>query len=102
MSSKRRIVNTEGGRGGEFYNSIFQSFLKNKNKQHYSRFTDKGPSVAERLIRTKRNLLQKLGFLAEENSWISELPSAIKQNMKTTHKSKKRLQFNRPKKESKK
>ena len=57
--SKRKPLKIESDRGSEFYNSIFQNFLKAKNIQHYSRFTDKGPSIAERLIRTLRNLLKK-------------------------------------------
>ena len=54
-TSKRKPHKIESDRGSEFYNSIFQNFLKSKNIQHYSRFTDKGPSIAERVIRTVRN-----------------------------------------------
>ena len=54
-SSKRKPIKIESDRGTEFYNSIFQNFLKSKNIQHYSRYTDKGPSIAERVIRTIRN-----------------------------------------------
>ena len=53
-SSKRKSIKLESDRGKEWYNSIFQYFLKSKKIQHYSRFTDKGPSFAERVIRTKR------------------------------------------------
>ena len=58
-TSKRKPLKLESDRGTEFYNSIFQNFLKSKNIHHYSRFTDKGPSIAERVIRTIRNLLKK-------------------------------------------
>ena len=61
-TSKRKPHKIESDRGSEFYNSIFQNFLKSKNIQHYSRFTDKGPSIAERVIRTVRNLLKKPVF----------------------------------------
>ena len=54
-TSKRKPLKIESDRGNEFYNSIFQSFLKAKNIQHYCRFTDKGPSIAERVIRIIRN-----------------------------------------------
>ena len=57
--SKRKPLKIESDRGTDFYNSIFQNFLKSKNIQHYSRFTDKDPSIAERVIRTIRNLLKK-------------------------------------------
>ena len=61
-TSKRKPLKIESDRGSEFYNSIFQKFLKSKNIQHYSRYTDKGPSIAERVIRTVRNLLKSLYF----------------------------------------
>ena len=57
--SKRSLIKIETDRGAEFYNSLFQNFFKVKNIHHYSRFTDKGLSTAERLIRTLRNLLKK-------------------------------------------
>ena len=86
-TSKRSPVKLESDRGTEFYNSIFQNFLRLKNIHHYSRFTDKGPSIAERVIRTVRNLLKKPVFLAGEASWISELSSVIKQYNNTIHSS---------------
>ena len=86
-TSKRHLLKIESDRGAEFYNNIFQFFLNNKNIQHYSRFTDKGPSIAERVIRTIRNLLKKPIFLAGEASWINELPSVIKQYNNTIHSS---------------
>ena len=56
--SKQSPVKMENDGGAEFYNSIFQKFLKSKNKQHYSRLTDKGPSIAERVIKTIINLIK--------------------------------------------
>ena len=35
-TSKRKPLKVESDRGTEFYNSIFQNFLKSKNIQHYS------------------------------------------------------------------
>ena len=61
-TSKRKPLKIECDRGSEWYNSVFQNFLKGQNIQHYSRFTDKGPSIAERVIRTVRNLLKKPVF----------------------------------------
>ena len=57
--SKRKRLKIESDRGTEFYKSIFQNFMKSNNIQHNSRFTDKGPSIAERVIRTIRTLLKK-------------------------------------------
>ena len=84
-TSRRKPLKIESDRGTEFYNSIFQNFLKSKNIHHYSRFTDKGPSIAERVIRTVRNLLKKPIFLAGTADWLSELPSVIKQYNNTVH-----------------
>ena len=84
-SSKRKPLKIESDRGTEFYNSIFQNFLKSKNIHHYSRYTDKGPSIAERVIRTIRNLLKKPVFEKGNANWLSELPSVIKQYNNTVH-----------------
>ena len=100
--SKRKPLKIESDRGTEFYNSIFQNFLKSKNIHHYSRFTDKGPSIAERVIRTVRNLLKKPVFLAGEASWINELPSVIKQYNNTFHHSIKKTPIQASKKSNQK
>ena len=83
--SKRKPLKIESDRGTEFYNGIFQNFLKSKNIHHYSRYTDKGPSIAERVIRTIRNLLKKPVFLAGNADWVSELSSITKQYNNTIH-----------------
>ena len=59
-TSKRKVLKIESDRGTEFYNRTFQNFLRSKNIHHYSRFTDNGPSIAERVVRTIRNLLKIL------------------------------------------
>ena len=84
-TSKRKPIKIESDRGSEFYNNIFQNFLKSKNIQHYSRYTDKGPSIAERVIRTIRNLLKKPVFEKGKADWLSELSSIIKQYNNTIH-----------------
>ena len=78
-TSKRKSFKLESDRGAVFYNITFQNFLKNKNIHLYSRFTDKGPSIAERVIRTLGNLLKKPVFEKGKADWLSELPSIIKQ-----------------------
>ena len=72
-TSKRNSLKIESDRGSEVYNNKFQNFLKTKNIHHFSRFTDKRPSIAERVIRTMRNLLKKPVFLAGNADWLSEL-----------------------------
>ena len=59
--------------------------MKAKDIQHYSRFTDKGPSIAERVIRTTRNFLKKPVFLAGNADLLSELPSVVKKYNNTIH-----------------
>ena len=92
-TSKRKPLKIESDRGAEFYNSIFKNFLKLKNIQHYSRYTDKGPSIAERVIRTIRNLLKKPGCEKGNANWVSELPSVVKKYNNTIHSSIKKLPF---------
>ena len=43
--------------------------------------------MAERIIRTVRNLLKKPVFLAGNANWVSELPPVIKQYNNTIHSS---------------
>ena len=61
--------------------------MKSKNIQHYSRLTDKGPSIAERLIKTIRNFLKKPVSEKGNADWLSELPSVIRKNKFTIHSS---------------
>ena len=86
-TSERKLLKIESDRGSEFYNKIFQNFSKTKNIRHYSKFTDKSPSIAERVIKTLRNLLKKPVFLAGNTEWLSELPSITKKYNNTNHSS---------------
>ena len=86
-TSKRKPLILENDGGAEWYISFSQNFLKVKNIQNYSRFTDKAPSIAERVIRTIRNLLKKAVLERRKDNWLSELPSVIKQYNNTLHSS---------------
>ena len=101
-TSKRSAIKLESDRGSEWYNSIFQIFIKNKTIHHYSIFTDKGPSIAERVIRTVRNLLKKPVFEKGKADWLSELPSVIKKNNNTIHHSTKMKPIDASKKSNEK
>ena len=90
-TSKRKPLKIESDRGTKFYNNIFQISSKSKNIQHYSRYTDKSPSIAERVIRTVRNLLEKSVFLAGNADCLSELTSVIKKYNNTIHTSTKMI-----------
>ena len=87
--SKRKPLKIESDRGGEWYISVFQNFLKSKNIHHYSTFTDKGPSITERVIRSVRNLLKKPLFQKRNADCLSELPSVIKKDNIAFHHSNK-------------
>ena len=86
-TSKRKPTKIKSDRGAEFYDSIFQNFLKRKKIKQYSRFTDKGPSICERMIKTIRNLLKKPVFEKGNADWLSELLSVTKQYNNTVHNS---------------
>ena len=59
--------------------------MRSKKIHHYSRFTDKGPSIAERVIRTIRSLMKKPVFERENADWLSELSPVIKRYNVTNH-----------------
>ena len=75
--SKRRPLELKSDRVKEWCNSVFQNFLKAKNIHHYSRFADKGPSIAERVIKALRNLLKKPVLEKGKTDWLSELSSIV-------------------------
>ena len=85
IKSKPKPLKLESDRGSGFYISNFQNFSNAKIIHHYSRFTVRGPSVAERVIRTIRNLLKKPVFEKRNADWLSELPLVIKQYNNTIH-----------------
>ena len=68
----------EKDRGKEFYNTIFQSFLKNNNIQFYSRNSLFVSVFAERFNRSGRNLFKKPLFERGDGNWIDVL--STKQN----------------------
>ena len=80
----------------------FKFFLKNKIIHHYSRFTDKRPSIAEQVIRTVRNLLKKPVSEKANADWLSELPSVVKKYNNTLHWSTKMTPLQASKKANKK
>ena len=100
--SKRKPLKIEHDRGSERYNNSFQNFLKTKSIQHYSRFTEKGPPIAERVIRTLRNLLKKPVFEKGKADWLNELSSVIKNYNNAIHSSVKTTPIQASKKSNKK
>ena len=86
-TSKQVPLKIESDRGKERFKKNFLNFLNVKNIYHYSRFTDKGPSIAERVIRTIRKSLKKPVFEKGDANWLIELPSVIKKCSNTIHRS---------------
>ena len=82
---KRKPLKLESDRGSEWYDSIFQNFLRSKNIQHFSRYTDKGPSRAERVIKTVRSLLKKPVFEKGNADWLSEFSSVVNKYKNSIH-----------------
>ena len=53
--------------------------------QNKGNILEKGPSIAERVIRTISNLSEKPIFLAGNADWLSELPYLVKKCKNTIH-----------------
>ena len=87
ISSKRKPNLIESDRGKEFYNNIFQSFLKNNNIKLYSRNTHLGAVFAERFNKSIRDLLKKPVFEKGDGKWIDVLPTITKQYNNRIHSS---------------
>ena len=86
-TSQRTLFKIKSDRGKEFYISMFQNFLRANNINHSSRFTDKGPSIAEQVIRTINNA--KLVLLRGNTDSLTELPSGNIQHNNTIRHSEK-------------
>ena len=56
-TAKRKPNKTESDRGRKFYYNILHTLLKLINIPHYSRFSDKGPSISEKVNESIRSLL---------------------------------------------
>ena len=76
--------------------------MKVKIIRHYSRFTDKGPSIAERAIRSIGNFSKKPVFPAGNADWVFELPSVNKKYNNAIHHSIKLTPFQAAKKSNEK
>ena len=59
ISSKRELNLIESDRGRYFFNILFQDFSNKNNIKIDSRNTDLGAAFAERINRTKKDLLKK-------------------------------------------
>ena len=74
---KPNLIETD--RGNEFYNKIFQHFLKNIDIKPYSRKTSLGDVFEERFNETIRDLLKRPIFDKGDCSWTDVLSVITKQ-----------------------
>ena len=61
--------------------------MKINNINHYSRYSDKGPSIVERFNRTIRDMLKKPIFLNGDANWINIIPTIINEYNNKIHSS---------------
>ena len=87
INSKRKPNLIESDRGREFYNNIFQDFLKKNNIKLYSRNSSLGAVFAEKFNRTVRDLVKKIVFEQGDGKWIDILPKITKQYNNRIHSS---------------
>ena len=73
-----------------------------KSIQHYSRYSDKAPSKAERVIRTIESFLKKPKFEKGNADWLSELSSVVKKHKDIIHNSTKMTHIQTSKKSNEK
>ena len=87
LSSKSKPNLIESDRGKEFYNNIFQDFLKKNNIKLYSRNTHLGAVFAERFNKSIRDLLKKPVFEKGDGIWIDILSTITNQYNNRIHSS---------------
>lgn len=58
--SKRKPTNLQTDQGKEFYNSLFNQLMQNNEINHYSSYSVKKASMAERVIRTLKAKLYRM------------------------------------------
>ena len=85
ISTKRKPNLIESDRGREFYNDIFQDFLKKNKIKLLSRNSSYGAVFAERFNRTIRDLHKKIVFEQGDAKWIDVLPTITEQYNNRTH-----------------
>ena len=78
-----RYLQTDNGK--EFYNSVFQQFIKSQAIQHYSSYSDLKASIVERFNRTLKNLMYKQFTLQGNYKWINILPELLHKYNNSVH-----------------
>ena len=72
-------------RGKDFYNSVFQNFLKNNNIKYCSRNSSLGAVFAEKFNLANRNLLERPVLERNDANWVDVLSTKTKQHNNKIH-----------------
>ncbi|MEB2589927.1 DDE-type integrase/transposase/recombinase, partial [Bacillus cereus] len=78
-----RFLHTDKGK--EFYNAVFQKFIRKHNVQHYSTFSDVKASIVERFNRTLKTHMWKRFTLRGNYKWVDILPELVDTYNHTRH-----------------
>ncbi|KAJ8911907.1 hypothetical protein NQ315_012321 [Exocentrus adspersus] len=73
-TNKRVPRNLQTDQGTEYYNRTFNNLMKKYNINHYSTYSVKKASMAERVIRTIKSKLYKYFSLNGAYNWLAVLP----------------------------
>jgi hypothetical protein len=77
--------NLQSDQGTEFYNNIFKKLMTKYNINHYSTFSTMKAAIAERVIRTLKNMIYKHFSLEGKHVWFKHIHSLVGQYNNRTH-----------------
>lgn len=85
LKNERVPKNLQTDLGTEFYNDKFKKLMQTYNINHYSTYSTKKASIAERLIRTLKSRLYKQFSLKGNYNWIKDTLKDIVFDYNHTH-----------------
>lgn len=85
LMERRQPRHIQSDQGKEFYNSLFQNLMKKYKINHYSTYTVKKASMAERVIRTLKERIHKNFNLRGEYKWFDVLQDITQAYNSTVH-----------------
>lgn len=83
--TERRPNHLQSDQGKEFYNTKFQHLMKKYGINHYSTYTVKKASMAERVIRTLKERIHKSFNLRGTYNWVDVLQEITRNYNNTVH-----------------
>lgn len=85
LMEQRHPKNLQSDQGKEFYNTKFNGLMKRYSINHYSTYTVKKASMAERVIRTMKEKIHKSFNIRGTYKWIDILQDLTKSYNNTVH-----------------